>query len=381
MLSTAQGRFYIATCQPTDAQAAVTRWLTTGLLRVSDPAAIKIRKVDFMYLPFCQVECNYIAEWSADIGEIDQGALSVAWNQYRMAEAHYFSLSEQQRKWARGPIRPKEADFIQWSHRFGTERGEWRSGALMAAVSRHPDARVTAWAIELRSKMVIPATSIWSSDFGSWSQHAGAAGDHLLEPQTDEEMFTRCLGQITNAITESFRAKLPRYHRNAQVRLATEASHFQTSSWAILPIYFVAYEVDQKHGVCIVDAISATIVIGVKVRDVKGAVGRFFEPVASMFKKQSGPPKLIGYEARTSDDASEADLPVHQEPVQPQPLPERRPHTAVSSAVSDDLKTRWDATLSSLRDATIAGFWQTFGLHGLGAAARDRLMLMVCLAL
>jgi hypothetical protein len=40
-----------------------------------------------------------------------------------------------------------------------------------------------------------------------------------------------------------------------------------------------------------------------------------------------------------------------------------------------NIKTRLSAALSELRDAFIAAFWQTFGLHGLGATARGRLML------
>lgn len=47
----------------------------------------------------------------------------------------------------------------------------------------------------------------------------------------------------------------------------------------------------------------------------------------------------------------------------------------MASEIWNDLKSRRDATLASVRDATIAGFWQTFGLHGFGAAARERLML------
>jgi hypothetical protein len=47
----------------------------------------------------------------------------------------------------------------------------------------------------------------------------------------------------------------------------------------------------------------------------------------------------------------------------------------MASAAWINIKTRLNAALSELRDVFITAFWQTFGLHGLGAAARGRLML------
>jgi len=78
MLSTSRGKYVIASCQPEDARSALTNWLTTGALRISDAASIKITRIEFAYIPFCEVRCDYVAEWSVDIGEVNQGALSVA---------------------------------------------------------------------------------------------------------------------------------------------------------------------------------------------------------------------------------------------------------------------------------------------------------------
>jgi hypothetical protein len=47
----------------------------------------------------------------------------------------------------------------------------------------------------------------------------------------------------------------------------------------------------------------------------------------------------------------------------------------MASSTWINIKTRWNAMLSELRDAFIVAFWQTFGLHSLGAAASGRLTL------
>lgn len=300
MFNTVEGKYYVSVLEPEHIRAAVLEWLTTGAFGISDPSSVRFRSFRMKYIPFCQLACVYEAPWTADVGRVDQGTYSMAMNQYRMAESHYQSLSEQVQRYAERPTRPDERDFVRWSERSGTLSGRWQSGTMLAMNSPDHglDNSTADWISTLRAKLNIPEHAVYYSTFESWSKYAGETRYEYLEPEEDG-LISNCMTPVNKTISKEVRSLLPaKYVRN----VSTYASYeFEVVNPVIFPVYLVDYEVGGKRsGKCVVDGVTATVVIGNKIRDIKGVVARFLSPIRAIVGRGSKPPKLITQDASAS---------------------------------------------------------------------------------
>lgn len=271
-------RFYVATISEIDAREAVRRWLTSGMSRVAE-SSISFTANQLVYLPFAQFRTTYAIRWNADIGVLDRGAYSQAMNIFKMAENDYLRTPSNHRHLILMPYPPAKRDFIQWQHQWDTVHGEWLSPRHMVALpaAHQLDDRIDGWANKLLAVIDLP--SGFYRTFGDWSRRGGDTR-MFLAPLTDDDVIARFSRQMNSAATKAARATLPKgYVQNVQFE-AQGSSHGVTER-VVLPVYIVHYEVDGKQRLCLVDGLSATRVIGAKVRDFRGMFNRFFESVKS----------------------------------------------------------------------------------------------------
>jgi hypothetical protein len=295
---TSAGKYYVAFSRPDDARAAATKWLTTGSFRINNTNSIKFTSCRLVYIPFCQVHCNYIGYWRAGIGKLDAGSLNMAMNQYKMALNHYESIPKDMRNFSNAPERPDEGHFVHYYNERGTLTGEWTSAVSVATGSEELDGDCRGWAIKLLSEVAFPENTVCYSTFGSWSEYAGGSRDNHLIPMADSDLFDRCMDAILKLLKKQFTKMLPKYHADPRVDLDQSESRYNTLNWTLLPVYILGYEVNNRSGVCLIEAVTANAVTGKKVRDIMGGFSRWFAPITALFtrKQLAAPLKQITHE-------------------------------------------------------------------------------------
>lgn len=257
-------------------EEALFGWLTRGAFKIRDVDSIAIRRTRAITLPFVVIHCRFDAGWTAEIGRVDRGSLTMAENQYRHAMADWERTPPEHRKsWLR-PKQPYEPDFVQWSEGRGRVAGEWTSPLAVSADLRAAgvDPRVEQWAGKLLGNSAPP-----------WSPVPHEGGVEHLRSMGDVELIDAVCPVVDQVSIAAAKAQMRGYWQN--LRVASANPHTEDFEWSFshkvsVSFFLVDYSVGTKSATCLVDGFGGSHVAGEKKRDLRGAVASLFRPVTAL---------------------------------------------------------------------------------------------------